>query len=266
MEWYATDSGRRSGISTFPKHGKFQGKWDSTGDPLRVDVVVPALNEAGAIASVVARVPRPFVRSVVVVDNGSTDGTGDLAREAGAQVVVEPRRGYGQACLAGIAALADDCEVVVFLDADGSDDPSLIPALVAPIASGLADLVIGSRALGEAEKGALTLQQRVGNAIAAAWLRRRFGQPATDLGPFRAVRRECLARLGMSDPTYGWTVQMQLEAARLGLRYLEVPVPYRRRVGESKISGTVKGTLGAAAKILGLLALHELRGLGRPRG
>lgn len=231
---------------------------------MKVDVVIPALDEAGSIQQVVGKIPRPFVRSVVVVDNGSKDGTGALARASGATVVEEPRRGYGRACLAGLSALPEGGEVVVFLDADGSDDPALIPALVAPIASGVADLVIGSRVLGQAEPGALTPQQRVGNWLAATWLRRRFGQAATDLGPFRAIRSSSLARLGMSDPDYGWTVQMQLAAAQRGLRYLEVPVPYFRRVGASKISGTVRGTLGAAVKILGLLAWHDL--LGRRRG
>lgn len=230
---------------------------------MKVDVIIPALDEALSIGAVVTNIARCGVRTVVVVDNGSTDATAAVAQAAGAQVVREPRRGYGQACLAGIAALPADCEVVVFLDGDGSDSPASLAALLEPIASGQADLVIGSRTLGAAEPGALTLQQRVGNKIAATWLRRRFGQPATDLGPFRAIRRESLERLKMSDPDYGWTVEMQISAARLKLRYAEVPVPYRRRIGKSKVSGTLRGAVGATIKILGLLAWHDLKGVGR---
>lgn len=226
---------------------------------MRVDVVVPALDEALSIASVVRAVPRPPVRAIYVVDNGSSDDTADRARAAGAEVVHEPRRGYGSACLAGIGALPRDTDVVVFLDADGSDNPSCLPRLLEPIARGEADLVVGSRALGEAERGALTLQQRFGNAVAAGWLRLRFGLAATDLGPLRAIRRSCLAELGMSDKSYGWTVEMQIKAAHRGLRYAEVPVPYRRRkAGTSKVARTVRGTLGATVKILGLLAWHDL--------
>lgn len=226
---------------------------------MRVDVIIPALNEARSIGEVVRALPRPLVRSVIVVDNGSTDGTAERARDAGAEVVVEPHRGYGSACLSGIRSLPPDTDVVVFLDADGSDDPSVLPRLVEPIVTGRADFVVGSRALGNAEPGALTVQQRVGNAVAARWLRLRFGLPATDLGPFRAIRRSCLEELSMADRNYGWTVEMQLKAARKGLRYTEVPVPYRRRrEGASKVAGTVRGTLGATFKILGLLAWHDL--------
>ena len=226
---------------------------------MRVDVIIPALNEASSIHAVVQSLPRPLVRTVFVVDNGSTDATAERAREAGAQVVIERRRGYGSACLAGIRSLPYDTDVVVFLDADGSDDPSFLSLLLEPIATNRADLVVGSRALGNAEPGALTLQQRVGNAVAAAWLRVRFALPATDLGPFRAIRRTSLEELAMTDRDYGWTVEMQLKAARKGLRYAEVPVPYRRRrAGTSKVAGTVRGTLGATVKILGLLAWHDL--------
>ncbi len=226
---------------------------------MRVDVIIPALDEAETIQSVIGSLPRPVVRNIIVVDNGSTDGTADRAREAGAQVVAEPRRGYGAACLAGIRSLPHDTDVVVFLDADGSDDPSCLPRLLEPIARDRADLVIGSRVLGRAEPGALTLQQRIGNRVATAWLRRRFALPATDLGPFRAIRRASLDALGMTDRSYGWTVEMQLRAARKGLRYAEVPVPYRRRKGgASKVAGTVRGTVGATVKILGLLAWHDL--------
>lgn len=226
---------------------------------MRVDVIIPALNEARSIGDVVRAIPKPPVASVIVVDNGSIDGTAERAREAGAEVVVEPYRGYGSACLAGIRSLSPETDVVVFLDADGSDEPSAIPRLVEPIVTGRADFVVGSRALGTAEPGALTPQQRVGNLVAARWLRARFGLPATDLGPFRAILRSSLEELSMADRNYGWTVEMQLKAARKGLRYVEVPVAYRRRrEGASKVAGTVRGTLGATFKILGLLAWHDL--------
>jgi glycosyltransferase involved in cell wall biosynthesis len=225
---------------------------------MRVCVVIPALDEEAAIEGVVRGVMQPPVRGVYVVDNGSRDRTAELARAAGATVVSEPRRGYGSACLAGIAALPADTDIVVFVDADGSDDPTELAALVAPILEGRADLVIGSRALGKVEQGALTPQQRVGNAIASLWLRARFDLPATDLGPFRAIRRDALERLGMVDTDYGWTVEMQIKAARAGLRYVEVPAAYKRRLGASKVSGTVRGVVGATYKILGLLAWYDL--------
>lgn len=225
---------------------------------MRVDVIIPALNEAESIAAVVRAIPRPPVREVLVVDNGSADRTADQARTAGARVVAEPCRGYGAACLTGLEALAPDTDVVVFLDADGSDDPTVLPTLIEPIALGTADFVVGSRTEGAIEPGAFTPQQRVGNALAAAWLRSRFRLPATDLGPFRAIRRESLAALEMTDRDYGWTVEMQIKAARRRVRYVEVPVPYRRRRnGSSKVSGTFRGTFGAAIKILGLLAWHD---------
>lgn len=219
-----------------------------------MDVVIPALDEAGTIAAVVRRVLAEPVRQVIVVDNGSTDGTGAAAADAGARVVREPRRGYGSACLAGLRALPADGDVVVFLDGDGSDEPGALARLVAPIAGGAADLVVAARA---AEPGALTAAQRLGNALAAAWLRLRFGIPATDLGPFRAIGRAALARLDMRDRGYGWTIEMQLKAARRGLRYAEITVPYRpRAAGRSKVSGTLRGTLGASCKILALLVYH----------
>jgi glycosyltransferase involved in cell wall biosynthesis len=231
-----------------------------------IDVVIPALDEVASIAEVVRTIPRPPARRIVVVDNGSTDGTSEAARAAGAEIVLERRRGYGSACLAGLRALLPDTDIVVFLDADGSDDPALLPVLVRPIEEGRADLVVGARAARRAERGALTLPQRIGNALAASWLRARFGLAASDLGPFRAIRRTSLERLQLSDPGYGWTVEMQIAAARAGLRYLEVPVPYgRRRAGRSKISGTLRGALGAALKILGLLAWHDFAGRRRAR-
>ncbi len=226
-------------------------------DP-NIDVVIPALDEERSIGRVIAAIPRPPVRTIYVVDNGSNDATARVANEAGACVVAEPRRGYGSACLAGIAALPGDTEIVVFLDADGSDDPSVLPQVVAPIVEDRADLVVGSRALGQMQPGAITPQQRVGNFVAATWLRWRFGLAATDLGPFRAIRRSSLAALGMADRDYGWTVEMQIKAALQSLRYVEVPVPYRQGEGPSHVSGTVRGVVGAAYKIIGLLAYHDL--------
>jgi len=220
-------------------------------------VIIPALDEERSIGAVVRAIPRPPVREVIVVDNGSRDGTAREAETAGARVVREDERGYGAACSRGIAALPDDCEVVVFLDADGSDEPALLPDLVAPIVARRADLVIGSR-VRDADPGSLGWPQRTGNLIAARWLRARFGLAATDLGPFRAIRRDSLAALAMGDRNYGWTIEMQIKAARAGLRYAEVPVPYHRRVGVSKVSGTVRGVIGAGVKIIGWLAVHDV--------
>ena len=224
---------------------------------MRVDVIIPALDEERALPRVLAEIPRPPVRRVVVADNGSRDRTAQVAREGGAEVVHEPARGYGRACLTAIAHLAPDPpEVVVFLDGDHSDHPAELPSLLSPIAEGRADLVIGSRTRGAAERGALTPQQRVGNAIACAALRGFYRARYTNLGPFRAIRWETLRALGMRDLDYGWTVEMQVKAARLGVPHVEVPVSYRRRIGVSKVSGTLRGTLGASRKILWTLIRH----------
>lgn len=184
------------------------------------------------------------------MDNASTDRTAAVANSLGAKVVAEPRRGYGQACLAGLGRLASDTDIVVFLDADGSDVPGEVQRLLGPILADKADLVIGSRILGQAEPGALTRQQRWGNRLATTLIRLLFGFRYTDLGPFRALRRARLQELTMQDRNYGWTVEMQIKAVQCGLRVHEVPVSYRRRVGQSKISGTAKGSLLAGAKIL----------------
>ncbi|HZN55352.1 MAG TPA: glycosyltransferase family 2 protein [Candidatus Polarisedimenticolaceae bacterium] len=218
-----------------------------------VDVLIPALDERRSLPLVVADLPRPLLRTVVVADNGSTDGTGDVARALGCAVVREPRRGYGSACLAGLAYIAGHPpppDVVVFLDADRSDRPEELPRLLEPIARGDAELVVGSRALGAREPGALLPQQRFGNLLAAFLIRRLYGAAVTDLGPFRAITWPALSRLGMADRGYGWTAEMQVKALRAGVRYAEVPVSYRRRVGRSKIAGTVRGTIGAGWKIL----------------
>lgn len=222
---------------------------------LVVDVVIPALNEEASLPLVLAdlaALPPGAVRRVVVADNGSTDGTARLAREAGAVVVDAPRPGYGSACLAGLAWLRGNGppEVVAFLDADYSDHPEELPRLVAPIARGEADLVVGSRVLGRREPGALLPQARAGNLVACLLIRLLYGHRYTDLGPFRAVGWRALERLAMSDPDFGWTAEMQVKALREGLRVAEVPVSYRRRKGVSKITGTVKGTILAGYKIL----------------
>jgi len=222
-----------------------------------VDVVIPALNEERALPRVLEEIPRPPVRRIVVADNGSTDRTAEVAREAGAEVVHEAERGYGAACLRALEHLATDPpEVVVFLDGDYSDHPSELPSLVDPILRGEADLVIGSRATGRREAGALSVQQQVGNVIACRALRLLYGVQYTDLGPFRAVRWQTLESIDMRDRNFGWTVEMQIKAARQGIPYLEVPVSYRSRIGASKISGTVKGSLSAGAKILWLLGRY----------
>jgi glycosyltransferase involved in cell wall biosynthesis len=220
-----------------------------------VSVIIPAHNEAGAIALVLSEIPKALVNEVIVVDNNSTDATGTIAAAYGATVLREPRPGYGYACLAGMTYAfgrpqSEQPDIVVFLDGDHSDFPEQMPELLAPLLSGAADMVIGSRALGEREKGSLLPQQRFGNWLAAGLLRFRYGTTTTDLGPFRAILAPALLRIGMEDKTYGWTVEMQVKAARLGLRTVEVPVRYRKRIGVSKVSGTVRGTLGAGYKIL----------------
>jgi glycosyltransferase involved in cell wall biosynthesis len=225
----------------------------------RIGVIIPARNEAAALPGVLHAI-LPRVAEVIVVDTASTDGTPDLARRLGARVVAEPRRGYGRACLAGIAALSPEVDTVLFMDADAADRPEDLGRLLAPIEAGEADLVIGARRLG-VERGALTPQQRFGNALACRLIRLVWGVRYTDLGPFRVIRRDALARLGMRDETWGWTVEMQVRAARLGLRAQEVPVGYRRRIGTSKISGTLSGTVRAGWKILWVIGAEALDGL-----
>jgi hypothetical protein len=223
-----------------------------------IGVVIPALNEEASLPLVLAALPA-WVDRVVVVDNGSTDATADVALQAGAVVVREPRRGYGRACRAGIEALADAVDVLAFLDGDFSDRPEQIDRVIAPIVDGRADLVIGSRVRGRRARGALTLPQRWGNALACLLIRWFWGYRYTDLGPFRAVRVAALDGLRMDDRTYGWTIQMQIRAVRAGLRVSETPVDYRRRIGRSKISGTIRGTVGAGTKILSTVIRERMR-------
>lgn len=234
--------------------------------PLVVAIVIPALDEEQALPGVLATLPRAGegweLGAIVVADNGSRDRTAEVARAAGATVVREPRRGYGAACLAALASLASaPPDVVVFVDADGSDDPADLAPLLAPIVAGRAGLVIGSRVAGGAEPGALTPAQRFGNALAVALLAALYGARASDLGPFRAIRWDALARLGMRDRDYGWTVEMQARAARAGLVTVEVPTRWRRRRGgRSKVSGTLRGVIGAGWKILTTLLRVRLGG------
>jgi glycosyltransferase involved in cell wall biosynthesis len=222
----------------------------------RISVIIPAVDEEEAIGLVVAEIP-PVVDEVLVVDNGSRDRTAEVARAAGARVVSEPRRGYGRACRAGIAA-ADHPDILVFLDGDHSDYPAQLPDVVAPILEGRADLVIGSRILGRREAGAHPWHAVFGTRLCVGFMNLTAGSRATDLGPFRAITAEALRRLEMRDPNYGWTVEMQIKAARAGLRVVEVPVDYRPRIGRSKVSGTVSGTVKAGAKILALIARYAL--------
>ena len=221
-----------------------------------VDVVIPALNEEASVPLVLGDLAplreAGTVRRVVVADNGSTDATARVAREGGATVVEASRRGYGSACLAGLGWLRenDPPEVVVFLDADYSDHPEELPRVIAPILAGDADLVIGSRVVGERQRGALLPQARAGNVVACVLIRLLYRHRFTDLGPFRAVRWDALEEIAMEDPDFGWTAEMQVKALRHGLAVAEVPVSYRKRVGVSKITGTLSGTLRAGHKIL----------------
>lgn len=225
------------------------------------DAVIPALDEADNIGRVVASLAPFGLRRVVVCDNGSRDATAEVARAAGAEVVREPQRGYGAACLAGLARLRrDPPETVLFLDGDGADDVRRVPDLLGPIEQGWADMVIGSRSLGRAEAGAITPVQRFGNVLSSTLVSLLFDVKFTDLGPFRAIAWPALERLEMADRDFGWTVEMQAKAARRGLRCAEVPVDARvRMAGQSKVSGTVKGSVKAGVKILYTIGREALR-------
>ncbi len=215
---------------------------------MTVSLIIPALNEAGSIGPLLAEVPAGLVHEIIVVDNGSTDNTGDAARSAGAIVVREERRGYGYACAAGVAAAQGD--ILVFMDGDGSFAPGELPSLLAPLHRGEADLVLGSRPLGGMDLDAMPVHQRGGNRLVVWLLGRLYGVRLTDLGPFRAIRRDLLLDLKMQEHTYGWPVEMMVKTACRHARMVEVPVSYRRRTaGQSKVGGTVRGTVLAAYRI-----------------
>jgi glycosyltransferase involved in cell wall biosynthesis len=216
---------------------------------LSVSVIIPAFDEEDSIGRVLTAIPRDWVQEIVVVDGGSTDNTTAIARTAGARVICEPQPGYGRACAVGAAAAGGD--ILVFLDADGADDPGHIPNLLAPILAGQADMVLGSRLTRKMAPDAMPWHQRFGNQLAARLIRWLHGLPLTDLSPFRAIRRESLLVLGMEEMTYGWPTEMIVKGALRELRIVEVAVPYRPRLGgHSKISGTVRGTVLAAYHIL----------------
>ena len=223
-----------------------------------MSVIIPTRNEVSAISRVLADLPANLVNEVLVVDSNSTDGTPEIAAKMGACVVHEPRRGYGRACLTGLAC-ADAPDVVVFLDGDYSDRPSELPILLAPIIEGRADITLGSRLQGRRSAGALPWHQVLGNRLAASLIRLLYGLEITDLGPFRAGRAEVLRALALEETTYGWAVEMILKGALQGCRIIEVPVSYHPRIGKSKISGTLKGTIGAAWFILSLIVRYYFR-------
>ncbi len=225
---------------------------------MRVSVIIPTRNEALSIGQVLADLPKDFVSEIIVVDSNSTDDTREIAARMGARVIPEPRRGYGRACLTGLAA-ASTPDVVVFLDGDYSDRPAELPRLLAPIAEGRADITLGSRLTGPQTPGALPWHAAFGNRLAAYLITQLFGQRITDLGPFRAARAEVLRALALEEATYGWAVEMILKGALQRFRIVEVPVSYHPRIGKSKISGTVKGTLGAAWFILSRIVRYYFR-------
>jgi glycosyltransferase involved in cell wall biosynthesis len=233
---------------------------------VRVSVIIPTHNEAQAIGRVLGDLPSDLVTEVIVVDSNSTDGTPDLAKKMGAQVIQEPRRGYGRACLTGLANTHSP-DVVVFLDGDYSDRPSELPILLAPIMEGHADITLGSRLGGNNNNGALPWHQAFGNHLAAGLIRLLYGVQVTDLGPFRAGRAEVLRALALEEATYGWAVEMIVKGAIARFRIVEVPVSYFPRIGKSKIGGTLKGTVGAAWFILSRIVYYSYRSrrAGTPR-
>ncbi len=225
---------------------------------MRVSVIIPTYNEAQAIERVLADLSSDLTTEVIVVDSNSTDGTPEIAARMGARVLQEPRRGYGRACLTGMAA-ANSPDVVVFLDGDYSDRPSELPILLAPITEGRADITLGSRLHSQSSTGALPWHQVFGNRLAASLIRLLYKVDITDLGPFRAGRADVLRALVLEETTYGWAVEMILKGALAGYRVVEVPVSYYPRLGKSKISGTLKGTVGAAWFILSLIVRYHFR-------
>jgi glycosyltransferase involved in cell wall biosynthesis len=225
---------------------------------LRVSVIIPTRNEAQAIGRVLSDLPAGLVAEIIVVDNNSTDGTPEIAERMGARVISEARRGYGRACLTGLAS-ASAPDVVVFLDGDYSDRPADLPLLLAPIAEGRADITIGSRLAGPRTPGALPWHARFGNWLAASLITNLYGLKISDLGPFRAARAEALRAVELEETTYGWAVELILKGATQGFRIVEVPVSYHPRIGKSKISGTFRGTVGAAWFILSRIVRYYFR-------
>lgn len=231
-----------------------------------VAVVIPTLNEEDSIGAVVASLPRDVVAQVIVADGGSTDGTAEQARRAGA-IVVPAGKGYGRACLLGAQA-AEAADIIVFMDGDGADDPATIVTIVAPVRAGNYDFVIGSRTRGTHEPGSISFHQILAGQVAGWMIHLLYGVHFTDMCAFRAIRRDTLLALGMRELTYGWNLEMQMRAARAGLRILEVPVPYRRRIGgESKVAGSLRGTVVAGFRIVttfARVALEPMRKGGAP--
>jgi glycosyltransferase involved in cell wall biosynthesis len=229
-----------------------------------VSVIIAALNEEAAIAQVIESVPQNVADEILVVDNGSKDCTAEIANSAGARVVKEPVPGYGRAFRAGLRSISPACEIVVFLDGDGSDCPEQMDRLVRPIIEGTADFVIGSRTRGSREQGSINFHQVIAGYMVGFILRVLYGVRSTDMGPFRAIRRQTLDQLGLREETYGWPLEMQMRAAQARVRTLEVPVDYRRRAGgHSKIAGTVRGSVLAATRILITFARLAIRGYQR---
>src|SRR6266852_5136498 len=226
--------------------------------PVRVSVIIPTRNEASAISQVLADLPADIVSEVLVVDSNSTDGTPEIAAKMGARVLHEPRRGYGRACLTGLAA-ASSPDIVVFLDGDYSDRPDELPLLLTPILDGRADIALGSRLGKQSVRGALPWHAAFGNRLAVVLIKLLYGLTLSDLGPFRAGRADVLRRLELQENTYGWAVEMILKGSLAGFRIVEVPVSYYPRMGKSKISGTLKGTVGAAWYILSRIVRYYLR-------
>lgn len=226
---------------------------------MRIAVIIPVLDEEAAVGLVVHEIPRDLVGEIVVVDNGSTDRTAEVARAAGARVVHEPVRGYGAACRAGALA-ARDADILVFLDGDRSDDPAEMSTVLGPVLEGRADLVIGARIGRLTEAGAVTPHQRLGNRLVTSIVRRLYGLRLSDIGPFRAIRAEVLADLRMEQTTYGWPVEMVVKAAKKGYRVVNVPVSCRRRIGRSKVAGTLKGSLLAGYHLLSTTFRYAWRG------
>lgn len=218
-----------------------------------IDVIIPVYNEADSISKVIAEIPAHLVRHIIVCNNGSTDDTADLALKAGAKVVHQPIKGYGNACLKGmeyVSTLEILPDIIVFVDGDYSDYPEEMPLFIEPILKNEVDMVIGSRALGSMESGAMMPQQIFGNWLATTLIKFIYNYEFTDLGPFRSIRYDKLMSMEMADKTFGWTVEMQVKAAKMNMKTMEVPVRYRKRIGKSKVSGTVKGTILAGHKIL----------------